>query len=373
MRAIDSKLPEEISKVIEPNSMSGSDGYEVSSFRSLVELVAKTAYLNKDSLLFFRGQNTDYINKVGKSTFYPGIYRGDYLKQREINYRFDLLSGACQLLVKRFEDANITSTADLRKRKLIQWSILQHYEVCLTPLLDFTQSLRVAASFAQLNNTGEFSYVYVFGMPYLTNRISYNSEHELVNIRLLSICPPEALRPYFQEGYLACTEDIENSYDSKSDLDFNNRLIAKFRILNAEKFWGNGFHAIPKNALYPKKDKIQGICSEIMDEVKKGLHPGQIGEFLKGWNMIELFLNQQTAFGRQSRSVLEGIWTLRENPMITNQLIYQVDSLRRFRNQLVHSPTDTDQVKVRDNMILLDEVLMRINQIKVIESIKSKS
>lgn len=152
MRSIEGKLPEEIAKKIDPKLVAGSEGYDVQSFRSLVELVAKTAYLNKDYLLFFRGQNTDHLNKGGKSTFYPTIYRGDYLQQREVNYRFEILAGACRLLIKRFHEAKITGTAELRRKKFIQWSILQHYEVCSTPLLDLTQSLRVAASFAQLGN-----------------------------------------------------------------------------------------------------------------------------------------------------------------------------------------------------------------------------
>jgi len=60
--------------------------------------------------------------------------------------------------------------------------------------------LRVACSFATMDNENEFAYIFVFGLPYFTNRITINSEHDIINIRLLSICPPTALRPYFQEG-----------------------------------------------------------------------------------------------------------------------------------------------------------------------------
>ena len=62
-----------------------------------------------------------------------------------------------------------------------------------------------------------------FGLPYITNRISVNSEQDLVNVRLLSICPPDALRPYFQEGYLAGTDEVTTDYDSKDELDFTKR------------------------------------------------------------------------------------------------------------------------------------------------------
>ena len=254
MRSIEGRLPAEIAAVVEPRSVGKHDGYEVTTFRRLVELVAATAYFNKDYLLFFRGQNHDHKNKAGNSSFYPTIYRGDYLQQREVNYRFEILAGASRLLVKRFAEGKVTGKDELRRKKLIQWSILQHYEVCATPLLDFTHSLRVAASFAQLNNSESNAFVYAFGLPYFTNRISNNSEHDLVNIRLLSICPPEALRPYFQEGYLIATEDIESVYDSKTELDFNNRLIAKFKIPTAKRFWGSNFDPIPKSALYPRGD-----------------------------------------------------------------------------------------------------------------------
>jgi hypothetical protein len=373
MRSIEGKLPDEINRTIDPRLVAASEGYEVSSFRMLVELVAKTAYLNKDYLLFFRGQNTDHANKANKSTFYPTIYRGEYLQQREVNYRFEILAGACRLLVKRFEDAKVTGTAELRRKKMIQWSLLQHYEVCSTPLLDFTQSLRVAASFAQLNNEKDTSFVYAFGMPYLTNRISNNSEHDLVNIRLLSICPPEALRPYFQEGYLAGTEDLENSYDSKSELDFNNRLIAKFRIPNFNQFWGRNFHAIPKNALYPKGDQIEEICSEIRNEVERDLRPGQIGEFLKVWSGIESDLDQRADFGRQHRSTVEAIKRLRNNPQFDDELLSQIDKLRRFRNQVVHPSGEIEQTQVRDYMKLLDEVSAKLERISVNKAIQQAS
>lgn len=79
-------------------------------------------------------------------------------------------------------------------------------------------------------------------MPYYINRISYNSEQDLVNIRLLSISPPKALRPYFQEGFLVGTEDITYNYgNDKDELDLNNRLIAKFKIPNNTEFWGSEF------------------------------------------------------------------------------------------------------------------------------------
>lgn len=239
------------------------EAFRVDTFRELVEHTARLAFKNKDHLLFYRGQANDHRNKIGGSTFYPTIYRGDRLLKKELQERFDILKKASNILVKIFEEQKIEGYREVRKRKSIQWSILQHYEVCATPYIDFTHSLRVASSFATIGNKNEKAFIYIFGLPYLTNRISINSEHDIINIRLLSICPPTALRPYFQEGYLVGTDGITTEYDSKSELDFNNRLIAKFEIPNDSSFWGEGFHQIPKNSLYPENDPIEEICNQI--------------------------------------------------------------------------------------------------------------
>lgn len=237
--------------------------FKLNTFRELVESVARLSFLNKDYMLFYRGQTEDYRNKAGVSTFYPTIYRGDYLSQKELSGRFSILKEKGNSLAKLFEENIIEGYREVKRRRNIQWSILQHYEVCPTPFLDFTHSLRVACSFALLNSQSDRGYVFIFGLPYLTNRISVNSEHDLVNIRLLSICPPTALRPYFQEGYLVSTDGITNDYEIKGELDFNNRLIAKFEIPNDSSFWGKDFHGIPEHLLYPEHDPVGELCKNI--------------------------------------------------------------------------------------------------------------
>jgi len=237
MRRIQPELTDELLKHFgDPTKIGSTAPFQVETFRDLVEHTAKLSFKNKDHLIFYRGQTTDYKNKAGSSTFYPSIYRGDYLPMRELTNRFDILEGASKALVDLFEKEEIEGYKELKRRKAVQWSVLQHYEVCHTPYLDFTHSLRVACSFATMDNTEDFAYIFAFGLPYLTNRISINSEHDLINIRLLSICPPTAFRPYFQEGYLAGTDDITTNYDTKNELDFNNRLLAKFVSLIPKHF-----------------------------------------------------------------------------------------------------------------------------------------
>jgi len=160
--------------------------------------VARLSYANRNHLAFFRGQGKDYQSKEEGSTLYPAIYRGDNLVHAELEVRFRQLESASRAVVKLFDNHEVEGAREVSRKRYVQSSILQHYQVAPTPLLDVTHSLRVACSFAQLASTDPTCYVYVLGFPYPTNRISINSEEDLVNIRLLSICPPDALRPYSQ-------------------------------------------------------------------------------------------------------------------------------------------------------------------------------
>lgn len=356
MRHIEGRISEEMKNHVEEKNIAGSEGLYVDRFGKLVEYTASLAYLNKDHLLFYRGQGNDYRNKGNKSTFYPSIYRGDVLSKREIAHRFDILNQSSSKLVDILSTRVKDGKNELKKKKYIQWSILQHYEVCGTPLLDFTHSLRVACSFAQLDNTNEFAYIYVFGLPYITNRISINSEHDLVNIRLLSICPPDALRPYYQEGYLAATSDVETDYDSKSELDFNRRLIMKFKIPNNEKFLGKDFSIIPKTALYPQNDLFLDICKEIEIDAKRELMPGEIGEFLSSWSEIENQILHFNRYADQNMTFMNSLNQLKRNEKVSSNLINNINKLRRFRNEIVHKPTQIKSSEIREWINLLEYV-----------------
>lgn len=240
----------------------------------------------------------------------------------------------------------------------MQWGILQHYEVCHTPLLDVTHSLRVACSFAQMKKTGGRAFVYVFGLPHVPNRISINSEHDIVNVRLLSICPPDALRPHFQEGYMVGTTDITYEYDNKTELDFKNRLIAKFSIPDTKAFWGAGFNIIPQNALYPKGDRILRLCEEIKADIKDELLPGDMGTFMRQWaDVEEIVVVSGRRLAERNLSLGEAISRLFKSNLITSGLAHELEILRRFRNTLVHTPSrvtasETDRMRVRLHGVL---------------------
>lgn len=350
MRQIFGRLTPELTKHTTAKNVGIDDGFPISNFRNLVEQVAKLSYLNKDYLLFFRGQKSDYKNTHNNSTFYPTIYRSEYLTQQELNFRFDKLNSASKILSELLIKNKIEGSNEIQRKKLIQWSLLQHYEVTETPLIDVTQSLRVACSFAQLENKENSAFIYVFGLPYYSNRISVNSEHDLINVRLLSICPPQALRPYFQEGYLVGTDDITNEYTNKGELDLNNRLIAKFEIPNTERFWGKDFNRIPESALYPKGDTIEKICKEIGQELVTDIAPTNIGDFLKLWTEFEqIILNDARQYNRAVHNMRDALLILMKNREDKYGLLKEFDYLRMFRNKLVHNPTGISNEELRKN------------------------
>jgi hypothetical protein len=358
MQKEEPKLTPELIKYIGDEPIGKVKPFQITNYQSLVQKIAHLAYLNKNSLLFFRGQTQDFKNKAGVSTFYPSIYREDNLRQSELMYQFEKLENASRQLKEIFNNEKISGANDLSKKKYIQWSILQHYNVCKTPLLDFTQSLRVACSFAQMDNSSETGFVYVFGLPYITNRISINSEHEIVNIRLLSICPPDALRPYFQEGYLAGTPDITYDYEAKVEMDFTNRLIAKFEIPITKTFWGRGNNRISNAALFPKADKIEKICKTIKIQIPNQIHPGAIGEFITAWSPLEEYLvGEARSMKDKPLSISEAIHLLEDNKRISKQEAYKIDEIRKFRNQVVHQP-----ISVNDN-----EVNYFLNNLKILQ------
>lgn len=364
MREIKPNLTPEIINHIGSNTIPSSSPFYVNTYRELVEHVAKLAYLNKDNLIFFRGQTSDYLNKAGNTTLYPSIYRGDYIPQKELEYRYSYLESAGKVLAELFEKENIEGFKDVKRKNYIQWSILQHYEIYQTPLLDLTQSLRVACTFALLNNQNSYGYVYILGLPYITNRISINSEHDIVNIRLLSICPPHALRPYFQEGFVAGTTDITTDYENKNELDFKNRLIAKFQIPTNVNFWGNDFNIIPENALYPPDDQVLEICKRVKDEVNTTLKPGEIGKFLSKWSEIENLLLQKTQHKRSRQSISEALKIIQNQNLLETNIVYQIDKLRRFRNELVHRPKKVQIQSLIDYFNILDSIIDILKKVK---------
>lgn len=147
-------------------------------------------------------------------------------------------------------------------------ALLQHYELCPTPLLDVTRSLRVAASFALMDGS-EQGFVFVLGMPYPNGSISHLVDYEARIIDLQSVCPYRALRPHYQEGVLIGRYPWLGTKEAGDNVAY--RLIAKLRLSNADaKFWSGGFNAIPRKALLPTDDPYGEQLAQV---VQAALNP----------------------------------------------------------------------------------------------------
>ena len=248
-----------------------SEPMPVKDYDDLVRNVAQISYWNRHWMLYYRGQSKDFLDHKHKSTLLPSIYRfkADEAK-RDIKSRFEVLNSSVESLKASFKSHKfkLAGAHIINKFPEISWALLQHYEVCGTPLLDLTHSLHVASSFAHHlgDDTGV---VYVLALPWMNDAIGYNSFAEIVNLRLMSICPPQAQRPFFQQGYLVGQFPNYKLDDPKRSpqFDLSRRVIAKFCFDKKPDFWGSGFMNIPEDKLYPGDDIIGGICAKIKEEM----------------------------------------------------------------------------------------------------------
>ncbi len=252
----------------------GGDGHLVHTYFELAKKVAELQFLNRDHVLLFRGQHKDYRSTKGNSTLKASLFRPYGSKvptPRELENRFATLRQAESELVKRYTRERLLGFERLKRHRVLRWAILQHYEVCKTPLLDVTQSLRVAASFASINYQTTEAFVFVFGVPNLSGAVTASSEASLQIVRLSSACPPEAVRPHLQEGYLLgeypeIADFEQNAHYSYWEMDFGRRLVAKFRF-NSKTLWSSSnFPPASEEALYPteKRDRLLQLTKEVI-------------------------------------------------------------------------------------------------------------
>jgi len=248
------------------NRIRASEGYPIKNFRDLVDEVANVTLSNKNYEMYYRGQNKDYKNNQSiyykerkpKTTIFPSICRPDLhpsgapkysIKKSQINSRYENL-------------ANMIEKARGKRSYFDEYyySLFQHYDIVPTPLIDITQSLRVAATFA-LNNS-DTGYLYVLGLPYPNQSISYFADLGIVLIKLQNVCPVKALRPRYQEGYLVGKYPISPTKTNGDDLA--NRLVAKFFLDNTDgMFWDKFFLPMPQEILFPPNDEVEIGLSKI--------------------------------------------------------------------------------------------------------------
>lgn len=236
--------------------------YEVTSFRDLVHHVAQLGYYNHRYNLLFRGQRHEHLNAKGKTMLYPTIYRPPTgkrsLARSILSKRLECLMQAVRIL--RDRQGQIGMSGPLRDFEQYYMAVLQHYRVCPTPLLDLTQSIRVASSFA-LNRTRE-GYVFVFGLPHPHGSISFYSDEQIVLVKLQNVCPADALRPHFQEGYLVGRWPNGPSKEKGDNAAY--RLVGRYRLNAVKDFWDRDFQPVPMPALLPDHDPFHDKIKEAL-------------------------------------------------------------------------------------------------------------
>lgn len=266
-------------------------GVKVENYEDLVAKIAAIQFRNSNYVLLFRGQNQDYRlddSPKKNSTIRPTLFRRDKGYgvdhwNRLIRNRYEVLEDAENQLIDRWRHHEFEFLSKLERSAVTRWSILQHYEVCDTPLLDVTNSLRIAASFASLSNPSgktkeaaaddtmaDDAYIMVLAVPQISGGVTTCAYEEMQALRLSSICPPTAIRAHLQEGYLIGEYPELQTFDQKMkyelpETDFAMRLIAKFHF-NPLTFWKKPdvFPRVTKQALYPNdSDELFDICRSI--------------------------------------------------------------------------------------------------------------
>lgn len=339
---------------------------EIETFHDLIMEIAELSYKNPDVMLFYRGQNNNYVKskKTQNATLYPTIYRSN--GEKDIKFEFDILEQASSTLMKDLENNSSVDKEEikeLKKIKLLQYSILQHYEVCKTPLLDLTQSIKVACSFAILDNKDKTGYIYVLGMPYVNGRISVDSEDYITNVRLLSISSSSSKRPFFQEGYLVQTEFASNADIEKGELDFNRRIVAIYKFKNTKTFWGSE-RPIERENLYPEEDTMKDICDRLKerkyDYIGNEDNSGNlIGTFLTLWNSLEDEIRYKT----QLNEFFKGLKVLeRGKDKLYEKNSDRIYKIRVFRNKLVHN---TKAISDKDLENKIEELKKLLKDLKI--------
>lgn len=251
-------------------------GHKVKSYLDLATKVAELQFRNLDQVLLFRGQNADYRNLQNKTSLKPSLFRSERGSTADpgadkLTARYDTLTKAQKTLSADYTGAELLGFERLQRHQILQWSILQHYEVCPTPLLDVTHSLRIAASFAS-HSASKWAYLFVLGVPNLSGAITASAEAGLQIVRLSSVCPPSAVRPHLQEGYLLGEYPEMTGYDQKElyfshEIDFGRRLVAKFRFAPASFWTMAAFPMVEKEALYPTDDPLLRLANQVKEKV----------------------------------------------------------------------------------------------------------
>lgn len=219
--------------------------WEVSSWDELRTAISFLTLMNKRQVLYYRGQGAHFEKCLPVLFREEWVCDGKRFSLRKEN-RGEYYAQICSLRRPVFEVAKKVGTPRtyiLEHLPAATASILQHYELWPTHLIDITRSLSIAVSFAEGDGKKANSYLYVFGMPDLRGSITSDIDQQLTLARLEAICPPGAKRPHHQDAYLVSRFPEPPGVSRPGDADWDDwqrktdlmrRLVAKFKLVHKD-------------------------------------------------------------------------------------------------------------------------------------------
>jgi hypothetical protein len=160
---------------------------------------------------------------------------------------------------------------------------------------------------------------------------------------------------------MAGTPDVTSDFDTKTELDFRNRLIAKFAIPRASRFWSSGFEATPRTALYPSNDRVEELCREVSGRVQAALSVGDMGQLLVEWaHLEEQLLPRARQISERNVSISEAIRVLVERGELSGEVGAALNNVRRVRNAAAHTPGRVEAPEIDRALRQLRDLMKRI-------------
>jgi hypothetical protein len=244
-----------------------SEPYDVHTFDELFRVASFLNVMNKKRMLLFRGQGRDLPARptiVRDRWLVPGGAEFVDLSLDRLHY-WNALQPLCSLISRSLRGklprhAPFDRFESNPRLRVAPWSVIQHYELWPTPVVDLTSSLRVAASFALgLPAPRSEGFLYAYASPTITSDLmELAGVPDPITYRLSAVCPPSARRPHLQEGMLIGRSEFQDT-DLNRENDFlDDMIVAKFRLLDGgssgqPSFWSNEFPKFLANSLLPQK------------------------------------------------------------------------------------------------------------------------
>lgn len=228
---------------------------DIITFDKLLEVVSFLNVMNKRWILLYRGQRRDFSLLPSLSRSHWSLERSLFspvsLEGSKRDHYWRALEQVETLVLDVLNEFGLPRWRHLERRAPARWAVIQHYELWPTPLLDFTASLRVAATFALgFSEEKAQGYLYVAGVKRIRGDLMDMHEDEApekdlrtLAFRLNSVCPPSAVRPHLQEGVLVGHYPLASTkaaYDVAVH-DASPLVIAKFRLIDDGNFWSDNF------------------------------------------------------------------------------------------------------------------------------------